>query len=92
MKKKGFKGCYSIPNLFEYTFDKNKQLLLKCVSNVTNNKSITYCELKYYRTSSMSELRDLVNMKREGHEIYGGSPNSYGCVSIISEAFEICKL
>jgi len=88
--KKGFKGCYFIPNLFEYTYDRNNKLILKCVSYKPDDK--IYCKLKYHRTSSMRELRHLAELRMSGHEIYGGSPNSYGCISIISEAFEIVKL
>ena len=91
-KKKGFHGCYYIPNLFEYTYDKRNKLLLKCVEKIGNNNNKQYCMLKYHKTSSINELRQLVTLKQNGHEIYGGPPDIYGKISPVSEAFEILKL
>jgi hypothetical protein len=90
--KKGFKRCYFIPNLFEYSYDRNNRLILKCVPNAKIGNDKVYCKLKYHHTSSIKELRDLVSLKQSGHEIYGGSPVSYGCISTISEAFEVIRL
>jgi hypothetical protein len=81
---KGYNRCLFIPNSFITGFDKNNKMYLRCVTD----KPDTY--LKYYPVTSIADLRNLVNLRKQGHVLHCGFSKSNG-ISIHGECFEIIK-
>ncbi len=83
---KGYNRCLFIPNSFITGFDKNNKMYLRCVIDQPD----TY--LKYYPVTSIADLRQLVNLRKQGHVFHCGFSKSND-ISVHGEAFEIisCK-
>ena len=83
---KAYSKCLFIPNSFIVGYDKNNKMYLRCVVDYPD----TY--LKYYPVTSIKDLRDLVLLRKENHNLHSGFSKSNG-ISVHGEAIELvyCK-
>lgn len=67
---KGYNKCLFIPNSFIVGFDKNNKMYLRCVTEGANSY------LKYYPITNISDMRNLVELRKNGAKLYAGFSKS----------------
>ena len=82
---KGYNKCLFIPNSFVIGYDKNNKMYLRCTDIYPD------CYLKYYPITSFSNLRDLVEFRKKGHQLYAGFVKS-SKLAIHGECVELIKI
>ena len=81
---KGYSKCLFIPNSFIKGFDKNNKMYLRCVDDGN-------CYLNYYPVTSINDLRNLVELRKKGSQLYAGFIKSTK-LAVHGEAIEIINL
>jgi len=82
---KGYNKCLFIPNSFTIGYDKNNKMYLRCTDIYPD------CYLKYYPITSVKNIRQLVELRKKGHQLYAGFVKS-NKLAIHGEVIEICKI